>query len=73
MAKIDRKKFADKALEIVIGKKPKDEGLDPADEKDDESEAKEPGKLGRMLASALKHNDYEAIEEAVRQITGCDE
>ncbi len=70
MTKIDHSKFADKALAIVIGRKKGDDAKDNESEPDesDDSEENEPGKLGRMLASALRHNDYEAVEEVIRQI-----
>lgn len=67
MRKLDHTKFADKLL-IAIGKKPKEDTSSEEDVSDIDDEESEPGKLGRVLASAIKHSDYEAIEEAIRNI-----
>jgi hypothetical protein len=68
MAKIDHGKMADRLL-VAVGKK-KPDADDERKPANDEGEKDEPGKLGKVLASALKHSDFEAIEEAVRNICG---
>lgn len=66
MAKIDHEKFADRIL-IAVGKKPKPDADEREPEGDDEAD--EPGKLGRMLISAIKHGDGEAVEEAFHRLS----
>ena len=70
MAIKDHKKFADAiVLEMCKKSKPDDteEPNDSEDSKDKEDENK-PGDLGRKIAAALRHNDYEALEEAIKEI-----
>ncbi len=70
----DPKKFAE-SISVGLKIKPKkkfdhseDMDEEETEHSDDMSEGYEPGELGTVLISAIKHNDGEAIEEAIKSI-----